>query len=172
MATALSFSIVPPVLSAPVLTTILDTYDGNAFAPAPNTFAITNARIVPVSGAVIERGTVVLRDGLIAAVGASVTAPKDAQVIDGSGLTVYPALVDAYTHDSMPLSSEYAAPTRGAFYPVTTVRAEIEAASLLKPDATIWANRRKSGFGAALVAPGVGLIAGTSAFVSLAPETP
>ncbi|MBC8135222.1 MAG: amidohydrolase family protein [Fibrella sp.] len=166
VATALSFSIAAPVLSAP------DTYDGNAFAPAPNTFAITNARIVPVSGKSIERGTVVLRDGLIAAVGASVATPKDAQVIDGTGLTVYPALVDAYTNDGMPLSTEYTAPARGAFYPVTTVRAEIEAPSLLKPDTTIWANRRKNGFGSALIAPGVGLIAGTSAFVSLAPESP
>lgn len=172
VATALSFSLASPILTAPVQAFVLDTYDGNAFAPAPNTFAITNARIVPVSGKVIERGTLVLRDGLIAAVGESITTPKDAQVIDGTGLTVYPALVDAYTHDGMPISSEYTAPARGAFYPVTTVRAEIEAPSLLKPDATIWATRRKNGFGSALVAPGVGLIAGTSAFVSLAPETP
>src|SRR3712207_7979840 len=39
--------------------------------------SITNARIVTVSGPVIERGTVVVRDGLIAAVGANVAAPPD-----------------------------------------------------------------------------------------------
>ena len=43
--------------------------------PAPLTYAITNARIVPVSGANIENGTIVLRNGLIAQIGAGVTAP-------------------------------------------------------------------------------------------------
>ena len=59
---------------------------------AIDTYAITNARIVTVSGPTIERGTVVIRDGLIAAVGPSVTPPADARVIDGNGLTVYPGL--------------------------------------------------------------------------------
>ena len=60
-------------------------------------YAITNARIVPVAGPVIEKGTVVVRNGLIAAVGAATQAPADARVIDGSGLTVYPGLIDANT---------------------------------------------------------------------------
>ncbi|MGB8510091.1 MAG: hypothetical protein WCD76_17055, partial [Pyrinomonadaceae bacterium] len=53
-------------------------------------YAITNARIVTVSGPVIERGTIVFRNGLIVAVGESVKAPPDARTIDGAGLTVYP----------------------------------------------------------------------------------
>lgn len=61
----------------------------------PPYFAIRNARIVPVAGPVIERGTVVVSDGLITAVGADVTVPPEAWVIDGEGLTVYPGLVDA-----------------------------------------------------------------------------
>ena len=52
-----------------------------------DTYAITNARIVTVSGPVIERGTIVIRDGLIVAVGANVNVPADARVIDGSGMT-------------------------------------------------------------------------------------
>ncbi|HEX7118213.1 MAG TPA: amidohydrolase family protein [Longimicrobiales bacterium] len=63
----------------------------------PPDFAITGARIVPVSGDVIERGTVVVRDGVIAAVGDDVDVPSDAWVIDGAGLTVYPGLIDAFT---------------------------------------------------------------------------
>ncbi len=62
----------------------------------PATFAITGARIVPVSGPVLEKGTIVIRDGVIAAVGAAVTAPADARIIDGTGLTVYPGLIDGY----------------------------------------------------------------------------
>ena len=61
------------------------------------TYAITNARSVTVSGPAIEKGTVVLRNGLIDAVGANVTAPADAIVIDGTGFTVYPGFIDALT---------------------------------------------------------------------------
>jgi Amidohydrolase family len=63
----------------------------------PRYFAITHARIVPVSGAVIENGTVVVAKGLIQAVGVSVTVPPEAWVIEGKGLTVYPGLIDAGT---------------------------------------------------------------------------
>lgn len=63
----------------------------------PPDFAITNARVVPVSGRTIERGTIVVRGGVIRAVGANVQAPADAWVIDGTGLTVYPGLIDAFT---------------------------------------------------------------------------
>jgi imidazolonepropionase-like amidohydrolase len=61
-------------------------------------YAITNARIVTVSGGTIERGTVVVRDGLIEAVGADARTPADAQVFDGTGLTVYPGFIDAMTN--------------------------------------------------------------------------
>ncbi len=67
------------------------------FASAQST-AITNARIVTVSGATIERGTVVIRDGLIEAVGANARVPADAVTIDGSGLTIYPGFIDSLTN--------------------------------------------------------------------------
>jgi hypothetical protein len=62
---------------------------------APSVYAITNAKIVTVAGPAIDRGTIVVRNGVIAAVGASVAVPGDARVIDGNGLTVYPGLIDA-----------------------------------------------------------------------------
>ena len=58
-------------------------------------YALRAARIVPVSGPVIARGTVVLRDGLIQTLGENVVPPADAWVIDCNGLTVYPGLIDA-----------------------------------------------------------------------------
>ncbi len=64
-------------------------------------YAITNARIVTVSGPTIEKGTVVVRDGLIAAVGVDLKAPSDAQVFDATGMTVYPGFVDALTNVGM-----------------------------------------------------------------------
>lgn len=61
------------------------------------TFAIIGARIVPVSGPAIEVGTVVIKDGKIAAVGAGVAVPAGAERIDGKGLTVFPGMIDAST---------------------------------------------------------------------------
>jgi adenine deaminase len=61
----------------------------------PRFFAIKDTRIVPVAGPVIEKGTVVVADGLIKAVGADVAIPPEALVIDGTGLTIYPGLIDS-----------------------------------------------------------------------------
>lgn len=64
-------------------------------AGAAATYAITNATIVPVVGARIEAGTIVIRGSRIEAVGAGLTPPPGARVIDGRGLFVYPGLIDA-----------------------------------------------------------------------------
>ncbi|MDQ8153950.1 MAG: amidohydrolase family protein [Gemmatimonadota bacterium] len=66
--------------------------------PGPQkTFAITNARIVPVSGPEIASGTIVISGGKIQSVGASVAVPSGADVINGAGLRVYPGMMDAGT---------------------------------------------------------------------------
>jgi len=59
-----------------------------ASAQGPETYAIRNARIVPVKGAIIENGTVVISNGKITAVGANVAAPSGAKVINASRLSV------------------------------------------------------------------------------------
>ena len=65
----------------------------------PAAYAIRGARVVPVAGDPIEDGTVVVRDGVIAAVGPAdkVEVPFDAEVIEGKGLVVYPGFLDLYT---------------------------------------------------------------------------
>jgi len=68
----------------------------------PTPTAITGARIVVDPNTTIEKGTLVLRDGLIAAVGADVPAPADAEVIDGTGLTVYAGFIDGHTGIGLP----------------------------------------------------------------------
>ncbi|MGA3236357.1 MAG: amidohydrolase family protein [Bryobacteraceae bacterium] len=73
-----------------------------ALAQAPSTVAIHNAKIVTVSGPVIAKGTVVVRNGLIEAVGENVQVPADAWVVDGEGMTVYPGLIDALSTVGMP----------------------------------------------------------------------
>ena len=59
--------------------------------------AITNARIHPMTQAVIERGTIVLRGGRIESLGANTATPSGAQVIDAQGADVYPGFIDART---------------------------------------------------------------------------
>jgi imidazolonepropionase-like amidohydrolase len=81
-------------------------------APAVQ-YAIRGARIVPVSGAPIDKGTVLMRDGVIVDVGAAVTAPADAIVIDGAGLTVYPGLIDMANTSAVESSDPGAAPAGG-----------------------------------------------------------
>lgn len=57
-------------------------------------WAVKDCRIVTQAGPVIEKGTVVIRDGLIDTVGTGIEIPGDAEVIDGEKLTVYPGLID------------------------------------------------------------------------------
>lgn len=68
-----------------------------ALAQTQTTYAITHAKIFTISGAPIDDGTLLIKDGKIAAVGAEVIVPADAKVIDAKGLQVYPGLFDPIT---------------------------------------------------------------------------
>ncbi len=63
----------------------------------PATYALTHAKIFTLAGNTIEDGTIILRDGKIAAVGVTVEVPPGAQVIDAKGLQVYPGIFDSIT---------------------------------------------------------------------------
>jgi imidazolonepropionase-like amidohydrolase len=60
--------------------------------------AITRGRVVPVDGPVIDNGTVLVTDGVIAAVGADVQVPDGVAVVDATGRWVLPGFVDAHAH--------------------------------------------------------------------------
>jgi imidazolonepropionase-like amidohydrolase len=70
--------------------------------PAGRTVAIKDAMIVLAPLLEIEKGTVLLRDGLIAQVGAGLAVPPEAEVIDGKGLVVYPGFIDGRTTLGLP----------------------------------------------------------------------
>jgi imidazolonepropionase-like amidohydrolase len=98
-----------------------------SFAPAshaqsqPATYAITHAKIFTLAGEPIDDGTVVIHDGKIAAVGATVDVPAGAQVIDAKGLQVYPGLFDPITQMGLreigAVSATVDATETGAFNP-------------------------------------------------------
>ncbi len=65
--------------------------------PMPAVWAIVNATIHPVTSATIERGTIVIRNGKIEAVGANVQVPAGAKTVDAAGGHVYPGFINART---------------------------------------------------------------------------
>ena len=67
-------------------------------ARTPGVVVIRNATLVTVTKGTIPNGTIVLRDGKIAALGANVTVPAGAEVIDGTGKFVSPGIIDAHSH--------------------------------------------------------------------------
>jgi imidazolonepropionase-like amidohydrolase len=157
---------------------------------AVDTYAIINARVVPVAGPVIDRGTVVIRDGLIAAVGANITAPADARVIDGTGLTVYPGLIDSSTALGIPTPSPTPTPTPGGagsgfgqFRPQTIaisalnstqppgLQPELLAEDFIKPGGEKIEAARSAGITTALSAQRQGIWMGQSALINLAGDT-
>jgi imidazolonepropionase-like amidohydrolase len=75
-----------------------DPFPSTYKAPAAKPFAITNATIMTAAGPTIQRGTIVIRDGKIAAIGASVAVPPDAEVIDAKGHYVTPGIIDDHSH--------------------------------------------------------------------------
>src|SRR5215813_3001426 len=164
--------------------------NANAQRNAIDTYAITNARIVTVSGPVIERGTVVVRNGLIAAAGENVSAPPDARVIDGSGLTVYPGLIDSYTNLALPEASPSPSPGAGGgggggFFALTQPRPatgpnstqppglqpEVMVEDVIRPGGAAIEAARNIGITTALTLPRTGIWMGQSALINLAGET-
>ena len=68
-------------------------------APATNVTVFEGARIIPGDGsAPIENGSIMIQDDRITAVGANIEVPAGAQVVDLTGKTVMPAIVDAHKH--------------------------------------------------------------------------
>jgi len=171
---------------------------GQMPARAPR-YAITNARIITAAGAPIEKGTVVMRDGVIEDVGASVNVPADALVVDGSGLVVYPGLIDMSNNTIVEGGAAPAAPTGAAAAPPT---GRGRGTNVVTPDNITWADQEReartrflhpdadaakivevegdalrrlaaAGITSALAVPAQGIIRGQSALVNItAPPDP
>ncbi len=164
------------------------------FRPAPlGVHALVGGQIVIKPGEVLDSGTIIIRDGLIQAVGTNVPLPPDARVWDLKGATIYAGFIEPYlmleATNSMASSGGatttftsgglkfYGAPgssadVNGPGYVLASITPDFRAARNFYPNAKALAPLREAGFTTALVAPASGIIRGTSALVALADGEP
>lgn len=155
------------------------------------TWALTNARIETVTKGTIERGTIVIRNGVIEAVGANVTPPADARVVDFTGRTIYPGFIDLTSSMGLPQPQQGGRGRGGPQIPAEVLAffgggqddAEDEGprniglepnrhvANELRLTTTAVRTARDQGVTAVLVAPNRGLWRGLSALVPLRDDT-
>jgi imidazolonepropionase-like amidohydrolase len=134
------------------------------------TIAIRNAMIVPVSSAPIQNGTIVLSNGIIAAVGANVIVPANATVMDGTGLFVYPGMIDSGT--TVGLTEVDAVPGTVDTSEIGDLNPNARADVAVNPHSNLIPVTRANGVTAVVVAPEGGLVSGQSALMQMAGWTP
>jgi imidazolonepropionase-like amidohydrolase len=152
-------------------------HTGAAHAAKIPSYAITKVKVMTISGAVIDNATVVLRDGVVVDVGPSVTIPKDARVIDGTGLTLTPGLIDAYSGAGMPAArptggggggaaagAAAATPAANPIAPASSIYERVRTAEALRA--------RDSGITTIVPIPREGLVFGEAAVMDLVGDKP
>lgn len=149
---AFYFLVASSLLAAPPTTRPVDGLRENP----PTVRALTNARLVVAPGEVIEKGNLILRDGVIVALGAEAAVPADAEVRDLAGKTIYPGLLDAWGEQAIS-AAPGAAPHWNA-----VVTPELHVADHYQPDPGVLEKLRSQGIVARLVAPAAGVLKGTS----------
>ena len=149
-------------------------------ADSPNVYAIRGARLVTAAGAPIESGTLVIRGGVIEAVGVNAAVPADADVIDGKGLTVYPGLIDLgntraadQTPPQMPQNLNTTAELE-RWKRTQILKPQARAADAVKVDDAELSRLAAAGITSVLALPAGEVISGQSALVNVAapPEQP
>jgi imidazolonepropionase-like amidohydrolase len=130
-----------------------------------DTLAIVGGKVFPVIGPPVENGTVLIVDGTVTAVGASVSIPTGAKQIDAQGKWVTPGFIHSATAlgilevDLVDDSDDTRAKgDRG-------VAAAVRVWDSLNPDSTLWAPAREDGITHAVVLPGGGFVGGQGALV-------
>ena len=135
------------------------------------TVAITGGRVHPVSGPVIENGTVLIRDGRIVAVGANVSVPDGARRIDAAGKWVTPGLVYGGTDLGLALMSTGGRSETFESAKTGDVDAAFNVAAGIDPASITFAPALAEGITTALSAPSDGLVAGQAVVIDLVGET-
>jgi len=142
--------------------------------PLPDVYAIVDVRVVTAPGEVLESATIVVRDGVIEAVGTDIQPPPDASLVtferddEQPPITVYAGLIDPYvavggTDESESGDSDETERVPGS-HPLVKPDFELDAASW--PAETI-EDYRRAGFTTALMAPSAGMLRGRSVLANL-----
>jgi hypothetical protein len=140
--------------------------------PVSRTYAVTNVNITQAPGRKIDKGTVVIKDGLILSVGKDVRIPAEAILIKGDSLFLYAGFIDGLSRTGIAKPKEDAKPDRpkdpgnpspevAGISPQTDVRQSLNPADKFVEDL------RALGFGAVQSAPYGGMLPGTSSIILL-----
>jgi imidazolonepropionase-like amidohydrolase len=140
---------------------------GAAAPVGAQTVAITGGTVYPVSGPRIERGTVLMRDGRIVAVGADVAVPGDAQRIDATGKIVTPGIVNAATQLSVVDIGAVAATRNVSARGREGIAAAFTVWDGLNPVSVLIPPARAAGITTVVIAPRGGLLSGQAAVLHL-----
>lgn len=151
------------------LTAQLGSY--NPPAGPRETVAIRGAMIHPVSGPVLPRGTIVISEGKVVAVGAEVTVPAGARVIDGAGLHVWPGMMDAGTTMGLSEIGQGAAGTVDASE-TGNINPNAQAINGINPHSAHIGVTRVVGITHVVSSPRSGAISGQAALINLVGDTP
>jgi imidazolonepropionase-like amidohydrolase len=127
--------------------------------------ALQGATIHTITNGVIENGTIVFENGVITAVGADVTIPPGARVVDVSGKHIYPGLIDAYT--TVGISEIGAVDMSNDVREVGDFNPNIRAELGVNAESRHIGTSRSAGVLTALTTPGGGLISGMSSAMAL-----
>jgi len=161
------------VLAAALLvagTPALHAQTATGLAASARGWAIRNVTIVPVTGPRIERGTVVIRNGKIEAVGANAAPQPGDSVLDGSGLFVYPGMIDAGTR--LGLSEINSVPGGEDLQELGEFNPQDAALIAVNPNSTPIPVTRSNGVTTAITSPRGGLVSGQAALLDLLGWTP
>ena len=145
-------------------------------AQSTDSLVITGARVVTVSGQVLENASIVIQGGKISSVGTGLTAPPGARIINAQGKTVYPGLFDGLTRLGLTEIGQ-GGPGTVDINETGDVNPHARAWVALHPDSELIPVARAFGITTALAAPGGGqgggaLIAGQAAVIRTSGDTP
>ncbi len=129
----------------------------------PRVWALLNGTIHIEPGNKIDNGCIIIRDGMIEAVGKNLEIPEDATVLDMSGKNIYPGFIDSWVQIPIKSNSKINYNSHWNF----KVHSKIKSSSMYKSDKNLIEKLHKLGFTVAHIVPDSGIFQGQTALLQL-----